>query len=79
MKYEPLGISKLVALVGDDNITVQNLLANATDFKDGKKGATITFAAPPDHVQELMQASVMGRKSKVVGLVLWLPTDKLPV
>lgn len=74
---EPLGISKLVAMIGDENIQVQNILANATDFKDGKKAATITFTTAPATVQELMQASVAGRKSKIVGLVLWFPADRL--
>lgn len=76
---KPLSIVDLVTHVGAENIQVQNVMSNATDYKDGKKCATITFATDPATVQELMQASVMGRKSKIVGLVLWMPADKLPI
>lgn len=73
---KPLPISELVRLVGDDNIQVQNLLQNCTDLRKGKKLSTITFATDPKMVHEFIEAGIGGR-SKVVGLVLWMPAEKI--
>lgn len=74
---QPIGIHKLVASIPEECIQVQNIAHNATNFNNGKKQATITFASNPAFVQDLMTASVMGSKAKIVGLVLWIPADKL--
>jgi hypothetical protein len=74
---KPLGISELVALVGDENIQVQNLGHNMTNASKGKDRGLITFATSPEHCQQLMQTAA-GIESNLVGLVLWIPADKLP-
>lgn len=73
----PIPISKLVALIGDENIQVQNVAHNMTAANNGKKIATITFATSPEHCQKMMRAAA-GIQSNLVGLVLWFPADKLP-
>lgn len=72
---KPLGISELVARVGDENIQVQNIGHNMTAANNGKKMATITFATSPEHCQQMMRLGA-GIKSSIVGLVLWMPADK---
>jgi hypothetical protein len=72
----PIGIHKLITSIPEDCIQVQNVAHNATNFNNGKKQATITFATNPVFVQDLMNASV-GGTAKNVALVLWFPADKM--
>lgn len=72
---KPLGISELVSRAGDENIQVQNLLANTIDLNNTKKQATIKFTTDPAMVKAFMEASIYGGKSTHVGLVLWIPTE----
>lgn len=70
-----LGISELVRLAGDENITVQNLLQNTVDLNKSKKGASIRFMTDPAMVTAFMNASLDGGKATHCGLVLWIPTE----
>lgn len=67
-------LSELVAYVGDENITVQRV----DQFIDAKyKSKTgdieITFATNAITVDELL-----GRHPRNIGLIVWLPVNKLP-
>lgn len=70
---EPLPISKLVALIGDENIQVQNILGDAMDVRDGKEHGTILFATDRKYAKALIEEGV-GGESQYVGLVLWVET-----
>ncbi len=69
----PLPLSDLIRQVGDDDILVQNLLDNATDFTLVRKGRelSITFLTSPNHVD--LGALAGGGPQRYVGLVIWMP------
>lgn len=72
-------LSELIAFVGDDNVEFQNLganIVNAVATKD--RGDKITFMGPPGHGIDAALGASSGIKSKYVGLVVWLPREKLP-
>lgn len=71
-------LSELIAHVGDDAVKVQNLQGDFVGSNNGPKGATITFATDPVHVSQLAKAAMLGTKPDHVGLVLWLPRNRLP-
>lgn len=73
----PLGISELVSKIGDENITVQNLMQNMTDARQLKDHAKITFATSKTNGQQVMRGAA-GIESDVMALVLWFPKAKLP-
>lgn len=68
-----LKLSELVASVGDENIKLQNLLDSldaATTTK--KNGTKISFFTDQITPTEIMRGS-----ETVVGLVIWLPKDRV--
>lgn len=73
----PLPISKLVELIGDENIKVQNLAHNLSGARQMKDCGLITFATSKEHCSEIMKAGAGLESSKVVGLILWVPTEKI--
>lgn len=70
-------LSKLIQIVGDENIEVQNLAENMASMNANKKHSTIAFRASPEKGNQIAKAAC-GLTSNVVGLVLWLPSDKIP-
>lgn len=70
-------ISELIAAVGDDNIIVQQLLTDFTAGSVGKKGATLTFATDSGFVSEYNKCAVLGGQPSHIGLVVWIPADKI--
>lgn len=72
-----LGISALVAAIGDENIEVENVGANATFIQRKKDCTAITFNTSHANGQEQI-AYAFEMKPKRIGLVLWFDADKLP-
>lgn len=68
-------LSELIAHIGDENIFVQNLATNMKSAKAAMKNrdAEITFVTSDDKVLDRMIG-----KPRFVGLVVWLPVDKMP-
>jgi hypothetical protein len=66
-------MSELIATVGDDHVQFQNLLNDAQSIDKTKHGTKITFYTGAIQVEELMG----GGKPKNMGLVLWLPQDRV--
>ena len=66
-------MSELIAAVGDDYILFQNLLNDAQSIDKTKHGTKITFYTGAIQAEELMG----GGKPKNMGLVLWLPQDRV--
>ncbi len=77
---KPLGISELVRLIGDENITIQNVAHNTTGVKNPKHGnhSAITFNTDPAIGQEFAAALACGQTPRKTGLILWFDTDKIP-
>lgn len=67
-KIMGVGISELVAKIGDDNITLQSLdvCASKLDYSR-KSGTKITFHT---------DMPLTPKGTEMLGLVLWLPRDK---
>lgn len=66
-------MSELILAVGDDNVKFQNLLQGDIDLAMTKRGTKVTF-----YTDGITPADVMDKAGcKVVGLVLWLPRDKV--
>lgn len=66
-------LSELIAHVGDENIQIQNVL-NCADSVNLSKGVTkITFGTNAISALDVMNDTV-----KKVGLVIWLPKDRMP-
>lgn len=75
-----LGISELVRLIGDENIQVQNVMANLVKVDNPKHAqcSKITVTIAPDIGQEICAAVVAEQKPRKTGLILWFDTDKIP-
>jgi hypothetical protein len=66
-------MSELILAVGDENVVFQNLLNDAQSIDKTKHGTKITFYTDAIHAEELL----FGGKTKKMGLVLWLPRDRV--
>lgn len=66
-------MSELILAVGDDNVVFQNLLNDAHSIDKTKAGTKITFYTDAIQAEELLG----GGKTKKLGLVLWLPRDRV--
>lgn len=65
-------ISELILAVGDENVRFQNLLNDAQSVDKMKHGTKITFYTDAIQAEELLN----GGRTKMLGLVLWLPREK---
>lgn len=65
-------MSELILAVGDENVVMQNLLNDAVTIDKTKRGTKITFYTDAVQAEELMFGD-----SKNIGLVLWLPRDRV--
>lgn len=72
-----IGISELIAEVGDDKITLQNVLHNLLDVKSGTENAILSLSTSPEIGIDLATAAAFGGVPKKTGLVLWIATDDL--
>lgn len=66
-------MSDLILAVGDDNVVFQNLLNDAHAIDKTKQGTKITFYTDAIQAEEML----CGGKTKKIGLVLWLPRDRV--
>lgn len=66
-------LSELIEEVGNENVEFQNLMQGDLDLKRRKRDGEITFYTGLDKVDDLMSGG-----DKWLGLVVWLPKDKLP-
>lgn len=66
-------MSELILAIGDDNVKFQNLLNDAQSIDKTKHGTKITFYTDAIQAEELIGVD----QSKNIGLVLWLPRDKV--
>lgn len=66
-------MSELILAVGDENVKFQNLLNDAHTIDKTKHGTKITFYTDGVRAEELLG----GGTPKNIGLVLWLPKDKV--
>ena len=65
----PLGITELLARIGDDNVRLQNLFEGDVDLTVTKRGTRISFYTDPANVTPT--AALKGQEK--IALVLWLP------
>lgn len=75
---EPLSISQLIAHVGDENITVQGLASNLAGVRNGKKDSRIEFYTSLQNGRSIAKEAAGIESSEIVGLILWIPSNKLP-
>jgi hypothetical protein len=69
----PIGLSEIVAAIGDDNIRLQSLASSITKATTKKNGdTTLTFLTNQVTASELMQGT-----PERTGLVIWLPTAQM--
>lgn len=66
-------MSELILAVGDENVMMQNLLNDAQSIEKTKHGTRIAFYTDAVHAEEMLG----GGKTKKIGLVLWLPRDRV--
>lgn len=71
-------ISELIAKIGDEHVKVQTLAENMTCGSITRNGGKITFATSAEFVSEMNRAAILGGKPSHVGLVVWLPRERLP-
>ena len=65
-------MSELILDVGDENVVFQNLDRDAHTVDKTKHGTKITFYTDSMQAEELL-----GGKTKKIGLVVWLPRDRV--
>lgn len=75
---EPWSIARVVNHVGSENIKVQNLATCLASGHQGKTDCRLTFFTSKEHGASIMREACMGKDKGVIGLVLWIPVDKLP-
>lgn len=71
----PKTLSQIIESVGNENVKVQKLTDCVVKSATKKSVTTITFQTEVIHTNDLMYG---GEKSGYVGLILWLPKEKLP-
>jgi hypothetical protein len=67
-------LSELIQLVGDEHVQLQNIDESLIKARAGTHDGEITFATDKAKVIE----RAVGRKPSHVGLVVWLPRERLP-
>lgn len=67
-------LSELIAHVGDEHVELQNLDNSTIRAQAKKTDGEITFATDRSKVME----RAMGLSVKHLGLIVWLPVDRLP-
>lgn len=75
---EPLSILKLIQHVGEENVQCQSLHQSLSSANSGKNGSTITFFTDKAKAQDLMTHAAIGADLEWVGMVVWMPKNKLP-
>ena len=65
----PVGITELVAALGDENIKIQSVDSCATDYKMLRNGRTQV------KLETDQRFGINGAKD--LGIILWLPRDKV--
>lgn len=71
-------LSTLISTVGDENVAFQPLTGSFIRGHLTKHDAEITFATDKGKGQDLITAIATGGQPSQVGLIVWLPRDKLP-
>jgi hypothetical protein len=66
-------MSELILAVGDENVMFQNLLHDVHSIHKTQHGTKITFYTDAIRAEELLN----GGKTKMMGLVVWLPRDRV--
>ncbi len=66
-------LSELIQHVGDENVELQNLEVSMLGFEKRGLNTEITFGTTAVSAEELMIG-----KPPLLGLVIWIPRDKLP-
>lgn len=66
-------MSELILAVGDENVVMQNLLNDAQSVEKNKHGTKIVFYTDAIDPVEMLG----GKQTRKIGLVLWLPRDKV--
>jgi len=66
-------MSDLILAVGDDNVKFQNLDRDVVAVDMTKKGTKISFYTDAVQAEDFIHVT----KRHAVGLVLWLPRDKV--
>ena len=66
-------LSELIEHVGNENVEFQRLDQGDLNMSLGKRDGQVTFHTGIDKVSDLMAGS-----KRFVGLVVWLPSDRMP-
>jgi hypothetical protein len=69
-------MSELILAIGDENVIFQNLDRDAETIDKTKRGMKVVFYTGAIDEADLL-SMIGGEKSKKIGLVLWLPRDKV--
>lgn len=71
-------LSEIINHVGDENLQVQNIMQSSPTVRKMKREASVVFYTDTAKGNDLMN-QMMGREGKWTGLVVWIPTERLPV
>lgn len=76
-----MNIIELLSHVGAENIQVQNVMHNLVRVDNPKhhQCSKITVTISPEIGQEISAAVFAEQPPRTTGLILWIPTDKLPL
>lgn len=70
-------LSELILQVGDEHVTLQNIMASSPNLTIGKSCGKVTFDTDNAKVRSLINETI-GNKREWVCLAVWIPADKLP-
>lgn len=73
-----MSIIELIQHVGEENVAIQRIDQSIISANSGKNGvAKLTIETNQFSPNDLM-ALTCGQRPKMHGLILWIPSDKLP-
>jgi hypothetical protein len=69
-------IVELLQHVGSENVQFQMLIECVENITVRKRGSVVTFGTPPNMISP--NDLLAPNESQYVGMVVWLPRDKMP-
>lgn len=70
-------LSDLIAAIGDENVSFQNINNCLSGVKVGKKDSRIEFFTSTVNGRSLAKSAALGDPCGITGLVVWVPTEKM--
>lgn len=72
-----MSITEMIAKVGADNLKIQALNTSFVKLSAKKRETELTFATEDALAQSVAREACFGKEGTHLGLVVWIPREKL--